>query len=249
MMKKIGKDKKGFTLVELIVVLVILAILAAILVPALLGWVDRARQGQDIVNGKALMTAIQAEMTKEYGNNSGAFSNFDNNNQDYDDIFMSGDSEYEGFLDKVLELTGIEKPFVLLFYTKKIGAAEIADGGPEVVHDAYKVLSVVYWRTADSKPVYYNFVDNVWEEGSPYSADIIQRGGKKPKVNEIKKGDLAESCVRVCIVGGTSKNCNYKKGDKKNDKIVNINNMILKAVNYKKGGINWKEQIDSVKIE
>ncbi len=36
MFKKL-KDKKGFTLVELIVVLVILAILAALLIPALTG--------------------------------------------------------------------------------------------------------------------------------------------------------------------------------------------------------------------
>ena len=38
-MKKM-KENKGFTLVELIVVIVILAILAAILVPALLGYID-----------------------------------------------------------------------------------------------------------------------------------------------------------------------------------------------------------------
>ena len=37
------RNNKGFTLVELIVVLVILAILAAILVPALLGYIDKAR--------------------------------------------------------------------------------------------------------------------------------------------------------------------------------------------------------------
>ena len=41
-MKKM-KENKGFTLVELIVVIVILAILAAILVPALLGYIDRAK--------------------------------------------------------------------------------------------------------------------------------------------------------------------------------------------------------------
>lgn len=34
------KKKRGFTLVELIVVLVILAILAALLVPALTGYID-----------------------------------------------------------------------------------------------------------------------------------------------------------------------------------------------------------------
>ena len=38
------KNKKGFTLVELIVVLVILAILAALLIPALTGYIDKANK-------------------------------------------------------------------------------------------------------------------------------------------------------------------------------------------------------------
>ncbi len=38
--------KRGFTLVELIVVLVILAILAALLIPALTGYIDKARKSQ-----------------------------------------------------------------------------------------------------------------------------------------------------------------------------------------------------------
>jgi prepilin-type N-terminal cleavage/methylation domain-containing protein len=50
-MKKM-KENKGFTLVELIVVIVILAILAAILVPALLGYIDRAKGQQIVLNGK-----------------------------------------------------------------------------------------------------------------------------------------------------------------------------------------------------
>ena len=41
---KFQKNKQGFTLVELIVVLVILAILAALLVPALTGYIDRAKE-------------------------------------------------------------------------------------------------------------------------------------------------------------------------------------------------------------
>ena len=64
-MKK--NNNKGFTLVELIVVLVILAILAAILVPALLGYIDRAREKQYVLNAKSYLTATQAELSSIYG--------------------------------------------------------------------------------------------------------------------------------------------------------------------------------------
>lgn len=64
-MKKM-KENKGFTLVELIVVIVILAILAAILVPALLGYIDKAKGQQIVLNGKSVMTAAQTELSSAY---------------------------------------------------------------------------------------------------------------------------------------------------------------------------------------
>ena len=62
-------NNKGFTLVELIVVLVILAILAAILVPALLGYIDKAREKQVTTNAEAAYVAAQALATEAYGKN------------------------------------------------------------------------------------------------------------------------------------------------------------------------------------
>ena len=61
------KKKRGFTLVELIVVLVILAILAALLVPALTGYIDKAKKSQVIAETRMLHTAIQTEMSELYG--------------------------------------------------------------------------------------------------------------------------------------------------------------------------------------
>ena len=65
-LKALSKNK-GFTLVELIVVLVILAILAAILVPTLLGYIDRARSEKDFSTAQAVRVAVQAEVDELYG--------------------------------------------------------------------------------------------------------------------------------------------------------------------------------------
>lgn len=66
MFKKL-KDKKGFTLVELIVVLVILAILAALLVPALTGYIDKANYEKVIATTRTVVMAAQTETSEAYG--------------------------------------------------------------------------------------------------------------------------------------------------------------------------------------
>ena len=66
MFKKL-KDKKGFTLVELIVVLVILAILAALLVPALTGYIDKAKNQSIIAETRQVVMAAQTLADEAYG--------------------------------------------------------------------------------------------------------------------------------------------------------------------------------------
>lgn len=63
---KAKNTNKGFTLVELIVVIVILAILAAILVPSLLGWIDRSRDSQITIECSTSVKAAQALYTEAY---------------------------------------------------------------------------------------------------------------------------------------------------------------------------------------
>ena len=65
------KNKKGFTLVELIVVLVILAILAALLVPALTGYIDRARKEAIVAETRSVVMATQTVVAEKYGAKAG----------------------------------------------------------------------------------------------------------------------------------------------------------------------------------
>ena len=62
--------KRGFTLVELIVVLVILAILAALLIPALTGYIDKAKKDQVIAETRMLHEAVQTKMGEIYGSSA-----------------------------------------------------------------------------------------------------------------------------------------------------------------------------------
>ena len=69
MLEKIRKlkDRKGFTLVELIVVLVILAILAALLVPALTGYIDKANAEKVVAETRQVVMAAQSTISEGYG--------------------------------------------------------------------------------------------------------------------------------------------------------------------------------------
>ncbi len=64
---KIFKNRRGFTLVELIVVLVILAILASLLIPALTGYIDRAKRDQVVAETRMLHEAVQTVAGEAYG--------------------------------------------------------------------------------------------------------------------------------------------------------------------------------------
>ena len=67
MLKKLKKNKKkGFTLVELIVVLVILAILAALLIPALTGYIDKAKEKDVIAETRQVVMAAQTLVDEQY---------------------------------------------------------------------------------------------------------------------------------------------------------------------------------------
>lgn len=59
MMKK-KKNNKGFSLVELIVVIAIMAVLVGVLAPQFMGYVEKSREATDIQNLDSVRTQVEA---------------------------------------------------------------------------------------------------------------------------------------------------------------------------------------------
>lgn len=68
-MKKLNElrnNKKGFTLMEMIVVIVIIGILMAILVPGIVKWIGRAKDVQIEADARTAYLAVQGEVYSEF---------------------------------------------------------------------------------------------------------------------------------------------------------------------------------------
>ena len=167
-MKK--NNNKGFTLVELIVVLVILAILAAILVPALLGYIDRAREKQYVLNAKSALTASQAELSSVYGEctNGGAKTAIENR---------------ASVIKKTADTPENSK---FTFYT---GAALDDNTKPgSSTHLSFTIVGAVYIEdTTAASPVYMAFNGSSWVGYDDEAAAIA--AAKTKGVTEIKAYD------------------------------------------------------------
>ncbi|OPL08284.1 MAG: hypothetical protein AVO33_01165 [delta proteobacterium ML8_F1] len=95
---RVLKGKKGFTLVELVVVIAILGILASMAVPRFIGFTDRGRIAADQASLKTLNLATSGyRIKKELPSAADVFTGFDEDRERMEQLVASG------FLEKVLE--------------------------------------------------------------------------------------------------------------------------------------------------
>lgn len=88
------KNNKGFSLVELIIVIAIMAILAGALAPALIKYINKSRRSTDIQNADTLRTSVQTAMSNPdavdaIGGDTTSFSSNDIKNASSSNKFLT----------------------------------------------------------------------------------------------------------------------------------------------------------------
>ncbi len=95
------KNNKGFSLVELIIVIAIMAILAGALAPALIKYINKSRRSTDVQNADSLRTALQTALSDP----DAADANAANNNAVQSASTITS-SATDAFLKEVYSIVG-----------------------------------------------------------------------------------------------------------------------------------------------
>ena len=172
-----SSGKRAFTLVELIVVLVILAIIAAMVIPALTGYIKKAKRAKYIQAADEARVAAQAIMTELYGLGPGVTSGTANiNNGDGTTTYTGGgagadvrwdtsryafnDEDARSWGDRILNLMGRgrgdseNEPYIFVFGVGNPNYYGV--DSPE----RYTVYYIAYVEDSSSPAIFY--VNGEW---------------------------------------------------------------------------------------
>lgn len=142
MWKKLkNNNKKGFTLVELIVVLVILAILAALLIPALTGYIDKAREKNIIAETRQIVMASQTLLDEAYAKTKKSTTTIT-----FADAGSESDDAVVIAITKDGVITGQDKNLTTVEGLSEVAVSEDTVAITPDTNDKGKIGSVVYTK-------------------------------------------------------------------------------------------------------
>lgn len=178
MQKKEKNTRKGFTLVELIVVLVILAILAAFMIPALIQYIERSLEASDLIEVRAAYVDVLTAVTEQDRDNMSKTVKLKQKQDDWqsgDPITIAGVTHYKDEGD-----------------TANWKGIPAVGGECEVYYDSEAAVIVFDWKGKSTAGSTIK-----WDEKLH---DILDRTGILKKLNYNQNFEIDSKCPNSSMV-------------------------------------------------